>query len=185
MARKRVDLGVEIESRIVAMMARGASSEDISRSVGSKVSSRTIARRMKELRVGVRASVAARAREHDAAQSAQNRPESTRPPKSSNASSAKLDASRAASELTASSDDLNELQLDDASQQSASKSQSASSSAQSEQPLEQATAKDRQVDELISRSLVWRRVQTALSTALAVHPLAAAAVVRALRAINL
>lgn len=48
-----------------------------------------------------------------------------------------------------------------------------------------ATAKDRQVDELIARSLTWRRVEAAIAGALAPYPEAAAAVVRALRSVNL
>lgn len=48
-----------------------------------------------------------------------------------------------------------------------------------------ATPKDRQIDELLSNSLVWRRIRTAIATALANHPEAAAAVARALREVTL
>lgn len=48
-----------------------------------------------------------------------------------------------------------------------------------------ATARDRQIDELLSTSLVWRRIQTAIASVLACHPVAGAAVVRALRGVQL
>lgn len=48
-----------------------------------------------------------------------------------------------------------------------------------------ATAKDRQIDELLSTSLVWRRIQAAIAGALASHPIAGAAVIRALRGVQL
>ena len=48
-----------------------------------------------------------------------------------------------------------------------------------------ATPKDRQIDELLSTSLVWRRIQAAIASALASHPIAGAAVIRALRGVQL
>jgi hypothetical protein len=48
-----------------------------------------------------------------------------------------------------------------------------------------ATAKDKQVDELIARSRTWRRVEAAIAGSLAAYPEAAAAAVRALRAVSL
>ena len=60
--------------------------------------------------------------------------------------------------------------------------------AKGEVPIEPevpATAADRQIDELIARSLVWRKIETALAGALAPYPDAANAAIRALRAVTL
>lgn len=46
------------------------------------------------------------------------------------------------------------------------------------------TAKDRQLEALLGTSTAWRRVQVAISSALAAHPNAAAAVARALHGIS-
>lgn len=51
--------------------------------------------------------------------------------------------------------------------------------------LTRATPRDRQIDELLSNSLVWRRIRAAIATALANHPGAAAAVAQALREVTL
>ena len=47
------------------------------------------------------------------------------------------------------------------------------------------SAAERQVDALLARSPVWRRIQTAIASSLATHPDAAAAVARALREVTL
>ena len=47
------------------------------------------------------------------------------------------------------------------------------------------TPAERQVDALLARSPVWRRIQGAIASALAAHPAAAAAVARALREVSL
>ena len=47
------------------------------------------------------------------------------------------------------------------------------------------SAAERQVDGLLARSPVWRRIQTAIASSLATHPDAAAAVARALREVTL
>ena len=47
------------------------------------------------------------------------------------------------------------------------------------------TAAERQVDALLARSPVWRRIQAAIASSLATHPDAAAAVARALREVTL
>ena len=47
------------------------------------------------------------------------------------------------------------------------------------------SAAERQVDALLARSPVWRRIQAAIASSLATHPDAAAAVARALREVTL
>ena len=47
------------------------------------------------------------------------------------------------------------------------------------------SAAERQVDALLARSPVWRRIQTAIASTLATHPDAAAAVARVLREVTL
>jgi hypothetical protein len=47
------------------------------------------------------------------------------------------------------------------------------------------SAAERQVDALLARSPVWRRIQAAIASSLATHPAAAAAVARALREVTL
>lgn len=47
------------------------------------------------------------------------------------------------------------------------------------------SAAERQVDALLARSPVWRRIQAAIATALATHPEAAASVARSLREVTL
>ena len=47
------------------------------------------------------------------------------------------------------------------------------------------SAAERQVDGLLARSPVWRRIQAAIASSLATHPDAAAAVARALREVTL
>lgn len=47
------------------------------------------------------------------------------------------------------------------------------------------SAAERQVDALLARSPVWRRIQAAIAASLATHPDAAAAVARALREVTL
>ena len=47
------------------------------------------------------------------------------------------------------------------------------------------SAAERQVDALLARSPVWRRIQAAIASSLATHPDAAAAVARSLREVTL
>ncbi len=52
----------------------------------------------------------------------------------------------------------------------------------SQEPL---TADARNVDKLLAKSAVWSRIQAAIAAALSTHPIAAAAVARALRGLQL
>lgn len=53
MARKRIELGADVEAKIVSLMARGGTADSISKALG--ISMRTAGRRMQELRSRVSA----------------------------------------------------------------------------------------------------------------------------------
>ena len=158
MPRNKKDFGAGANARIRHMMAKGVGFQEIGKALrasGVDVSDRTVARRVAELK-----------KARTAAPSPA--PVASKP--------------KAARVVTAPAEEPAEPFVESPAP--------ALKSVPTPPPLPpvdvaRATPKDRQIDELLSTSLVWRRIQAAIASALASHPIAGAAVIRALRGVQL
>lgn len=158
MPRKKKDFGAGANARIRHMMAKSIGFQEIGRALrasGVDVSDRTVARRVAELKK-------ARAAAPSPA------PVASKPRAARVAKAPLAEAAEPALESPAPTPEPVPVP-------------------QPSLPADvaRATPKDRQIDELLSTSLVWRRIQAAIASALASHPVAGAAVVRALRGVQL
>lgn len=158
MPRNKKDFGAGANTRIRHMMAKGVGFQEIGKALrasGVDVSDRTVARRVAELKK-------ARATAPSPAPVA-SKPRAARVAKAPvvEATESIVEPPTPATESAPVSPTLPPVDV------------------------ARATPKDRQIDELLSTSLVWRRIQAAIASALASHPIAGAAVIRALRGVQL